>query len=316
MRYLMRRLLQFIPTLAFVAALVFAMVDLAPGDAVDHLIGMQEGATQAQMDEMRQELGLDRPFLVRLVDWYAHALRGDLGESITYKGTPVAELIAERWPVTFIMTAIALVVALVTGVSVGVLAALRQGRLADWMLMAPVLFAISMPYFWLGLILIILFGVKLRWLPIGGYVPLGENPIEFIRHMILPCTALGLVYAGMIARMTRTCVLEVLNLDYVQTARAKGLPQRTVIFRHALRNALIPLSTVVGLAVGAMLGGAVITETVFNIRGLGRLIVDGILSRDFPVVQGGILVVTVGYLITTLVVDLGYAWLDPRIRYE
>jgi peptide/nickel transport system permease protein len=220
-----------------------------------------------------------------------------LGESITYKGTPVAELIAERWPVTFIMTAIALVVALVTGVSVGVLAALRQGRLADWMLMVPVLFAVSMPYFWLGLILIILFGVKLRWLPIGGYVPLGENPIEFIRHMILPCTALGLVYAGMIARMTRTCVLEVLNLDYVQTARAKGLPQRAVIFRHALRNALI-------------------TETVFNIRGLGRLIVDGILSRDFPVVQGGILVVTVGYLVTTLVVDLGYAWLDPRIRYE
>jgi peptide/nickel transport system permease protein len=312
----MRRVLQFIPTLAFVAALVFAMVDLAPGDAVDHLVGMQEGATQVQMDEMRQELGLDRPFLVRLVDWYAHALRGDLGESITYKGTPVAELIAERWPVTFIMTAIALVVALVTGVSVGVLAALRQGRLADWMLMVPVLFAVSMPYFWLGLILIILFGVKLRWLPIGGYVPLGENPIEFIRHMILPCTALGLVYAGMIARMTRTCVLEVLNLDYVQTARAKGLPQRAVIFRHALRNALIPLSTVVGLAVGAMLGGAVITETVFNIRGLGRLIVDGILSRDFPVVQGGILVVTVGYLVTTLVVDLGYAWLDPRIRYE
>lgn len=312
----MRRVLQFIPTLAFVAALVFAMVDLAPGDAVDHLVGMQEGATQVQMDEMRQELGLDRPFLVRLVDWYAHALRGDLGESITYKGTPVAELIAERWPVTFIMTAIALVVALVTGVSVGVLAALRQGRLADWMLMVPVLFAVSMPYFWLGLILIILFGVKLRWLPIGGYVPLGENPIEFIRHMILPCTALGLVYAGMIARMTRTCVLEVLNLDYVQTARAKGLPQRTVIVRHALRNALIPLSTVVGLAVGAMLGGAVITETVFNIRGLGRLIVDGILSRDFPVVQGGILVVTVGYLVTTLVVDLGYAWLDPRIRYE
>jgi peptide/nickel transport system permease protein len=314
--YLIRRLLQFIPTLAFVALLVFAMVDLAPGDAVDHLVGMQEGATQAQMEKMRHELGLDRPFLVRLVDWYAHALRGDLGESIAYKGTPVAELIAERWPVTFSMTAIALVVALVLGVSVGVLAALRQGRLADWMLMVPVLFVMSTPHFWLGLIMIIFFGVKLRWLPIGGYVPLGQNPIEFIRHLILPCTILGLVYAGMIARMTRTCVLEVLNQDYVQTARAKGLRQRAVIVRHALRNALIPLSTVVGLSVGAMLGGAVIIETVFNIRGLGRLIVDGILSRDFPVVQGGLLVVTVGYLIVTLVVDLGYAWLDPRIRYE
>lgn len=316
MRYLIRRLLQFIPTLAFVALLVFAMVDLAPGDAVDHLVGMQEGATQAQMDEMRHELGLDRPFLVRLVDWYAHALRGDLGESTAYRGKPVGELIAERWPVTFSMTVIALVVALVSGVSVGVLAALRQGRLADWMLMALALFAVSTPHFWLGLIMIILFGVKLRWLPIGGYVPLGQNPIEFIRHLILPCTVLGLVYAGMIARMTRTCVLEVLNLDYVQTARAKGLRQRAVIARHALRNALIPLSTVVGLSVGALLGGAVITETVFNIRGLGRLIVDGILSRDFPVVQGGLLVVTVGYLVTTLVVDLGYAWLDPRIRYE
>jgi peptide/nickel transport system permease protein len=316
LRYLIRRLLQFIPTLTFAAVLVFAMVDLAPGDAVDHLVGMREGATQAQMDEMRQELGLDRPFLVRLGNWYAQALRGDLGESITNKGTPVAELIAERWPVTFSMTAIALVVALVSGVSAGVLAALWQGRLADWMLMVLALFVVSMPHFWLGLIMIIVFGVKLRWLPIGGYVPLGENPIEFIRHLILPCTVLGLVYAGMIARMTRTCVLEVLNLDYVQTARAKGFSQRVVIVRHALRNALIPLSTVVGLSVGAMLGGAVITETVFNIRGLGRLIVDGILHRDFPVVQGGLLVVTVGYLVITLVVDLGYAWLDPRIRYE
>jgi peptide/nickel transport system permease protein len=309
LRYLIRRLLQFIPTLTFAAVLVFAMVDLAPGDAVDHLVGMREGATQAQMDEMRQEL-------VRLGNWYAQALRGDLGESITNKGTPVAELIAERWPVTFSMTAIALVVALVSGVSAGVLAALWQGRLADWMLMVLALFVVSMPHFWLGLIMIIVFGVKLRWLPIGGYVPLGENPIEFIRHLILPCTVLGLVYAGMIARMTRTCVLEVLNLDYVQTARAKGFSQRVVIVRHALRNALIPLSTVVGLSVGAMLGGAVITETVFNIRGLGRLIVDGILHRDFPVVQGGLLVVTVGYLVITLVVDLGYAWLDPRIRYE
>jgi peptide/nickel transport system permease protein len=269
------------------------------------------------MAEMRHQLGLDRPFLVRLVDWYAHALRGDLGRSISRRGNEtVAELIAERWPITLSMTAIGLAVALVTGVGAGVLAALRQGRVTDWVLMVMVLFVISTPYFWLALILIILFGVKLRWLPIGGYVPLGENPVEFVRHMILPCTALGLVYAGMIARMTRTCLLEVLNQDYVRTARAKGLRERAVIIRHALRTALIPLSTVVGMSVGGMLGGSVITETVFNIRGLGRLIVEGVTMRDFPVVQGGLLVVTLGYLITTLVVDLSYAWLDPRIRYE
>ena len=316
MRYVMRRLLQFIPTLVFVSFLIFAMVDLAPGDAVDHLVGMQEGATQSQVEAMRQELGLDRPFPIRLLDWYGQILRGDLGESIAYRGTPVAELIGERWPVTFAITAVSLIVALVVGIGIGVLAALRQGSPADPLLMALALFFVSMPHFWFGLILIILFGVKLRWLPIGGYVPLTESPTEFFRHMILPCTVLGLVYAGMIARITRTSVLEVLNLDYVQTARAKGLRQRTVIMRHALRNALIPLSTVIGISIGAMLGGAVITETVFNIRGLGRLIVDGILYRDFPVVQGGLLVVAVGYLVTTLVVDLAYSWLDPRIRYK
>ena len=316
MHYVIRRLLQFIPTLAIVTFLVFAMVDLAPGDAVDHLVGMQEGATQTQVEEMRQELGLDRPFLIRLLAWYTQILRGDLGESLVYRGTPVADLIAERWPVTFGMTVIAMIVAVVLGISVGVLTALHQGRPTDLMLTALAVFFVSMPHFWLGLFMIVLFGVKLRWLPIGGYVPLAESPIEFFRHMILPCTVLGLVYAGMIARMTRTCVLEVLNLDYVQTARAKGLRQRTVIMRHALRNALIPLSTVIGLSVGAMLGGAVITETVFNIRGLGRLIVDGILYRDYPVVQGGLLVVTVGYLITTLVVDLAYSRLDPQIHYK
>ena len=316
MHYVIRRLLQFIPTLFFVSFLVFAMVDLAPGDAVDHLVGMQEGATQAQVEEMRRELGLDRPFLVRLLNWYAQILRGDLGESLVYRDTPVANLIAERWPVTFGMTVIAMIVAVVLGIIAGVFAALHHGRPTDLVLTALALFFVSMPHFWLGLFMIVLFGVKLRWLPIGGYVPLAESPIEFFRHMILPCTVLGLVYAGMIARMTRTCVLEVLNLDYVQTARAKGLRQRTVIMRHALRNALIPLSTVIGLSVGAMLGGAVITETVFNIRGLGRLIVDGILYRDYPVVQGGLLVVTVGYLITTLVVDLAYSRLDPQIHYK
>jgi peptide/nickel transport system permease protein len=259
---------------------------------------------------------LDRPFLIRLLAWYTQILRGDLGESLVYRGTPVADLIAERWPVTFGMTVIAMIVAVVLGISVGVLTALHQGRPTDLMLTALAVFFVSMPHFWLGLFMIVLFGVKLRWLPIGGYVPLVESPIEFFRHMILPCTVLGLVYAGMIARMTRTCVLEVLNLDYVQTARAKGLRQRTVIMRHALRNALIPLSTVIGLSVGAMLGGAVIMETVFNIRGLGRLIVDGILYRDYPVVQGGLLVVTVGYLITTLVVDLAYSRLDPQIHYK
>lgn len=316
MGYVVRRLLQFLPSLAFVAILIFAMVDIAPGDAADAMLAGSETATESQYEEMRQKLGLDRPFLVRLVDWYTHALRGDFGESFSHRNKSVTDLIAERLPITLSMAGISLFVALASGIGIGIIAALNQGRFLDWLLMVLVLFVVSTPYFWLGLTLIILFGVKLDWLPVGGYVAFRESPIEFITHMILPCTALGLSYAGMIARMTRTSMLEIMNLDYVRTARAKGLHERAVTLRHTLRNALIPLSTIVGLAVGSMLGGSVITETVFNINGLGRLIVEGVMHRDFPVVQGGLLVITIGYLITTLLVDLSYTWLDPRIRYE
>lgn len=264
---------------------------------------------------MREAMGLDQPFLVRLANWFGNALRGDLGESL-FSRKPVVEFLAERIPVTLNVTVLALVVAWTVGISAGVVAALYHGRTADWISMFLALFFLSAPYFWMALNLIFLFSVTLGWLPVGGYVPFRESPREFFRHMVLPCTTLGLVYAGMVARMTRTSMLEVLGADYVRTARAKGLKERSVIYAHALRTALIPMITVMGLGVGELIGGSVVTETVFNIPGLGRLVVDGVLRRDFPVVQGGLLIVALGFLLTTLLVDMLYAWADPRIRYN
>ncbi|MBN1318709.1 MAG: ABC transporter permease [Anaerolineales bacterium] len=312
-RYVIRRILQFIPTLAIVSVLVFAMTDLAPGDAVLIMAGTE--ASDEALDMMRESLGLDRPFLVRLGEWFVNALQGDLGVSF-YTRQPVFEVLAKRIPVTLNISALALLVALIVGIGAGMVAAAHQGRVADWLAMMAALFVISAPYFWLALNFIFLFSVKLKWFPVGNYVAFKESPQEFVKHLILPCTALGLSYAGMIARMTRTSMLEVLRADYVRTAHAKGLKLRIVTVRHIFRNALIPLTTVLGVTVGALVGGSVITETVFGIAGVGRLVVDGVVRRDIPVVQGGLLVVTFGYLLSTLIVDVLYVWFDPRIRYD
>lgn len=312
-RYIVRRILQFIPTLLVVSILVFTMTDLAPGDAVLIMAGTE--ASDEALDKMRESLGLDRPFLERLGDWFLNALQGDLGVSF-YTRQPVSEVLAKRIPVTLNISAFALFVALIVGIGAGMVAAANQGRVADWLAMMVALFVISAPYFWLALNFIFLFSVKLKWFPVGNYVAFKENPRQFFSHLILPCTALGLSYAGMIARMTRTSMLEVLRADYVRTAHAKGLKSRMVTIRHIFRNALIPLTTVLGVTVGALVGGSVITETVFGIAGVGRLVVDGVVRRDIPVVQGGLLVVTLGYLVSTLVVDVLYVWFDPRIKYE
>lgn len=312
-RYVLRRLAAFVPTLLAVALVVFFMIELVPGDPVGLILGLDAGYDA--MEALRTQLGLDRPLHERLVDWFANAFRGNLGESL-FIHEPVTSIIAERYPITMSVTVLALWVAVSVGLPAGIIAAMYQGRLADWAAMMTALVVLSIPSFWLGLNLIFLFGVRLQWLPIGGYVPLREDPRQFLVHLILPSVSLGLAYAAMIARITRTSMLEVLRMDYMRTAEAKGLHRRAVILRHGLKNAFIPVVTVIGLGIGSLLGGSAVTETVYNLPGVGRMIVDAVKRRDYFLVQGGILAITATYLLINLLVDLLYAWLDPRIRYE
>jgi peptide/nickel transport system permease protein len=312
-RYIMRRLLAIIPILFIVALLVFLMIDLIPGDPVALLMGLE--ASGEAINARRIELGLNRPLQERMVEWFADAFRGDLGDSY-FLNQPVTAAIAQRFPVTLGLAAFALVVAIVVGVLSGIIASMTRGTSTDWLVMMLAMLGLSIPSFWLALNLIFLFSVKWRLFPIGGYVSLREDPWLFLKHIFLPGTSLGIIYAAMIARMTRARMLEVLNMDYIRTARAKGLRERVVIYRHALKNALIPVLTMIGIAAGGLLGGSVVIETVFNVSGIGRLVIEAVKRRDYPVIQGGILVVTLSYLLINLTVDLLYAWINPRIRYE
>lgn len=311
--YIVRRLLAFIPTIIVVAMLVFLMTYLVPGDATATMLGPE--ATQEDIQLTRERLGLDRPFHERFLEWSGNAIRGDLGDSI-FLNQPVTTALIERLPVTLSLAAFAWFVSGVIGITVGVIASVRHGRPADWGLMFMAIIGLSVPVFWLALNMIFLFSVRLGWLPTGGYVPLTENPVEYMKHLLLPGIVLGLAHTAVIARMTRSSMLEVLRQDYVRTAQAKGLKAKTVVMRHALRNALIPIITVLGISAGELLSGSVITETVFNLPGVGRLVIDGVRRRDFPVIQGGILIITVGYLFINLLVDLVYAWVDPRVHYS
>lgn len=310
-RFVFRRFLGFIPSLIVVAFLVALMVDLIPGDPVTLIMGLD--APGEAINQRRQELGLDRPLPVRLAEWFSKAVRGDLGESY-FLSQSVTATIIERYPATLSLTFFALLISIIVGVPIGIVASVRQGRLADWFSMLLSLVVLSLPGFWLALNLIFLFGVRLSWLPVGGYISPGKDLGDYFKHLILPGTTLGLGSAAMIARFTRTSMLEVLRQDYVTVARAKGLAENVVLFRHALRNALVPIVTVIGITLGGLLGGAVIIEMVFNISGVGRMVVDAVKRRDYPLVQGGILVVTATYLLINLLVDALYAWMDPRIR--
>ena len=314
-RYIVRRLLAFVPTLLAVTLVIGLLIDLIPGDPVELLLGGTE-LSRISVDQKRHELGLDRPVLVRLVEWTVNALRGNLGKSY-FMNRPVSAVIAERYGVTISLAIYALVLATVVGVCAGVVASIHQGGLIDWAVTASALVWLSVPDFWLALTLIFFFGVQLKWFPISGYASLiKDGPIQFLKHMLLPVISLGLGECGVIARYTRTSMLEVLRMDYITTARAKGLPERPVLLRHALKNALIPIITALGIAFGGLLGGATVVELAFTMSGVGRLILDSVRRRDYPVVQGGLLVVAVSFLLVNLLVDLLYAWADPRIRYE
>ncbi|MGA1286571.1 MAG: ABC transporter permease [Rubrivivax sp.] len=312
-RYVLRRLLATLPVLLLVSLLTFALLWLVPGDPASMFL--DTSATQEALDRVRREMGLDRPFLVRMGDWYWRVLQGDLGTSLLLN-RGVTEAILERLPVTLSLTAIAFVFAVLIGVAAGVLAAVRHGRAADQGVMTLALLGLSIPEFWFGLVLIWLLAVTMQWFPAGDYVAFAQDPLLWAWHLALPAFTLACVQMGFIARMTRSSMLEVLGQDYVRTARAKGLPEPYVVLRHGLTNAMVPIVTVMGIMVGALLGGAVVTEQVFSLPGLGRLIIGAVLSRDFPVIQGGLLFLAVIYLAVNLAVDLLYAALDPRVRLE
>ena len=312
-RFLLRRLLSAIPVLFVVSLVTFLIMWLVPGD-----ISMEIGGTDASAEDsaaIRARLGLDRPLWERALAWYGDVLRGDLGFSYLLN-RPVTDAVLERLPVTLSLTAIALALATFLGMALGILAAVRHNSWTDQGAMVTALVGLSIPDFWFGIVLIIVFGVWLGWLPTGGFVPLTEDPVGWARSMALPAITLALTQMGVIARMTRSAMLDVLNQDYIRTARAKGMRARTVIFRHGLGNAMIPIITVVGVMTGVMLSGAVVIETVFSLPGVGRLIIGAIQRRDFPIIQGGLLITACVFVFVNLVVDLLYVWFDPRVRDE
>ncbi|MFO0293698.1 MAG: ABC transporter permease [Rhodospirillales bacterium] len=312
-RFLANRLIAALPVLLIVSLLTFVLIYFVPGDVSSELAG--PGASASDIARIRAVYGLDRPFHERLIGWYAGLLQGDLGQSVLLRRS-VTSAIAERLPVTLSLTALALALAVVIGVATGILAAMRVNTWVDQATMTVALAGLSLPDFWLGLVMIYLFAVQLGWLPTGGYVPLTEDPVAWLRSMAMPALALALTQIGLLARMTRASMLDVLRQDFMRTARAKGLPNRIVIFKHALANVMIPVITVIGLSVGILLGGAIVIEQVFSIPGVGRLIIGGILRRDFPVIQGGLLLTATVFVLVNLAVDVLYAVVDPRVRYD
>lgn len=313
LRYTIRRIVALVPALALVAVLTFLVIHIVPGDPAGAMLGTE--ATAERISQLRQQLGLDTPLPQQFVEWVARAVRGDLGQSF-YLRQPVTESLMERLPLTLTLAACALVVSLAIGIPAGIIAAIFQNRPADAGVMAAAVLGISFPSFWLGLNFIYLFGVVLRWFPTGGYVPLTENLTAGIRHLFLPAVSLGILQAALIARITRSSMLEVLRQEYVRTARSQGLSEVRVIVRHALSNAMIAIITVIGLAFGILLGGAVIIETVFTLPGIGRLVINAVVRRDYPIIQGALLLAATSYILVNLAVDLLYAYFDPRIRQQ
>ena len=310
--FVARRVLAVVPVLVVVAVIAFAMLRAVPGDPAAVIAG--DSATPEQVAALREKLGLEKPVVTQFVIWLGGVLRGDLGESYFFR-KPVAELIAQRLEPTLALGLAALSIAVSVAVPLGVVAAFRQGTWIDRAVMGMSVAGFSMPVFVLGYLLVWIFSVQLEWLPVQGYARIADGVGPFLERLLLPAVTLALVYVALVARITRTSVLEVLNEDYVRTARAKGLHERDVLTRHALRNAAVPILTVVGIGLAVLIGGAVVTESVFAIPGLGRLTVEAVLSRDFPVIQALILLFATGYVFVNLAIDIGYAVLDPRIRY-
>jgi peptide/nickel transport system permease protein len=307
-----KRLLAAIPVMLIVATVVFLLLRLAPGDPARVIAG--DMASEETIAQIRQEMGLDQSIGTQYVRWMAALAQGDLGHSIESK-LPVTTLIKTRLGPTFSLAAWAIALTIALAIPLGVLAAWRHRSLVDRIVMACAVLGFSVPVFVVGYLLILVFSVKLNWLPVQGYSPLADGVVAYVSHMVLPTITLALVFVALITRITRASLLDVLGEDFVRTARAKGVTERLVLFRHALRNAAIPIVTIVGVAITTLISGVVVTETIFNIAGVGRLIVDSVLARDYPVVQGTILFFSFIYVFVNLLIDMAYVVLDPRIRY-
>jgi peptide/nickel transport system permease protein len=310
--FIIRRIITTIPVMAFVALFVFSLLYIAPGDPAAVIAGDQ--ASPADVERIRASLGLDRPYLIRFGEWLFRVLQGDLGTSI-FTSLPVTQLIAQRIEPTVSLMVLTLIIAVVIAVPMGVIAAWKVGTWVDKAAMAFAVFGFSVPVFVVGYLLAYTFALKLDWLPVQGYTPFSQGFWPWLRNLILPAVTLGFVYIALIARITRATMLEVLQQDYIRTARSKGLDQRSILFLHALKNAAVPVITIIGIGIALLIGGAVVTESVFAIPGLGRLTVDAILRRDYPVIQGVVLMFSFVYVLVNLLIDLAYTLVDPRIRY-
>jgi peptide/nickel transport system permease protein len=310
--YILKRVLATLPVLAVVAILVFALLRLTPGDPAAIIAGAS--ATTQDVEGIRARLGLDRPVFTQFIVWIGHMFAGDFGESFFFK-KQVADLVLDRVEPTLMLSLTTMILSIVIAVPLGVLAAYRHGTWIDRIVMGFSVLGFSVPVFVIGYLLIYIFSIELGWLPVQGYQPLSEGIGGCLLRLILPSMTLSVIYVALIARITRTSVLEVLGEDYIRTARAKGLTDYTVLMRHALRNAAVPIVTVIGIGIALLIGGVVVTESVFSIPGLGRLTVDAVLARDYPTVQAVILLFSFVYVLINLLVDLAYTGLDPRIRY-
>ena len=310
--HIVRRIVATIPVMAIVALFVFSLLYIAPGDPAAVIAGDQ--ASPEDIEKIRKGLGLDRPFIARFGEWTWNILQFDLGTSM-FTGLPVTQLIAQRLEPTLSLMVVTLILAVTIAVPMGVIAAWKAGTWIDRALMAFAVFGFSVPVFVVGYLLAYVFALELDWFPVQGYTPLSAGFGPWLENLVLPAIALGCVYIALIARITRASMLEVLQQDYIRTARSKGMGQGGILFVHALKNAAVPIVTVIGIGVALLIGGAVVTESVFAIPGLGRLTIDAILRRDYPVIQGIVLMFSFVYVLVNLAVDVLYTLLDPRIRY-
>ncbi len=311
--YIVGRVLALIPVALVVATIAFVLIHLAPGDPASIIAGPDASADD--IGKIQHQLGLDAPLPVQLVRWYGRLLQGDLGTSIFLR-KPVTAAIFDRVEPTLLLTAVATLISVIIGVPAGIVSARRQNTAADQSLMMFALIGISVPNFLLGLLLILVFAVRLGWFPVAGYSPLEDGWLATLRSLVLPAFALGFVQSALVARITRSSMLDVLREQFILAARAKGLAEKALVYKHALKNAMIPIVTIIGVSFALLIGGAVVVETVFNIPGVGRLIISAVLRRDYPVIQGVVLCIAGVYMLVNLLVDLSYLFLDPRVRYQ
>lgn len=315
--YILRRLIQSVVVIFILTILIFFIMRTLPGDPIYVFIGEDSlrGITPEKLAELRHQFGLDKPVILQYIDWIRGIFTGDFGKSIVY-GTPILELIGKALPRTLFMGGIAFVLSIVLGIPLGIISASKRGTWIDTAATFIANLGITAPIFWVGILLVLFFGLKLGWLPIQGYISPSDDLVESIRHVILPVVCLTLYPMSGIARQTRSAMLEVIRQDYVRTAWSKGLTERMVIIRHTIRNSIIPVITLIGMNVRQIFGGAVLIEKIFNIPGMGRLSIDALMSLDYAIVQGVILVISIAVIFSSLLVDIAYGWIDPRVRYD